>query len=254
MGATIKEGLPVVVYWHGGGFVRGDLDGGDAACRALCAASGAIVVSCEYRKAPEAPFPAAVDDAFAAYEWVTRRAGDFGGDRFNIAVAGEDAGGNLAAVVARKCVEQGVAAPVAQVLVYPVLVHTADTLSAKQHLGAEPLSTPQMQWFWERYLAKDDDGATADASPLLAGDLKGVAPATVILADIDPLRSEGEVYVKRLREAGVAVHAQVFTGVTHDFFGCGAVLPEARAAADFAGLTLKEAFSAVNRTAGEEAE
>ncbi len=252
----VGEGVrtPVIVYWHSGGFVRGDLDTGDAACRALCEASGAIVVSCEYRKAPEHPFPAAIDDAFNAYLWITRRAGDFGGDRLNIAVAGEDAGGTLATVVARRTVEQGLSAPVHQLLIYPILVHTSDTLSAKQHSSAEPLSTTMMQWFWGRYLASPGDGTNADASPLLASSLTGMPPTTIINADIDPLRSEGEVYAARLQNAGVPVFERTFPGVTHEFFGLGVLLPEAREAVEYSAAALRTSFTSSRQTAQERAE
>lgn len=237
------EPLPVLVYWHGGGWVIADLDTYDATPRALANAARCIVVSGHYRQAPENPYPAAVEDAYATYEWVREHAAELGGDQQRIAVAGESAGGNLAAVVSQMAREQG-AAPVFQLLVYPVTNHDFDTPSMRESQGAKPLSTEMMRWFWGHYLKNEADGDSPKASPLRASDLSGLPPALVVLAEVDPLRSEGEQYADRLRDAGVDVEIHQYDGVTHEFFGMTAILEPAREAVALAAERLRAAFGA----------
>jgi len=241
--------FPVVVYFHGGGWVIANLDKYDASARALTNAAEAIVVSVAYRQAPEFPFPAAVEDAYDAYLWVLENAESINGDAARVAVAGESAGGNLAATVSLLALQRGDPLPVYQVLVYPVtqLVST-QTPSYETYANAVPLNLPLLEWFVARYLADPADGFSPYASPLLVDDLAGLPPTTLITAEIDPLRSEGEAYAHRLEAAGVPVVYQNFTGVTHEFFGMGAVLDEAQDAVALAADGLNSAFASDEET------
>jgi acetyl esterase len=237
-----REPLPVLVYWHGGGWVIADLDAYDASCRALCNAAECIVVSCDYRRAPENPFSAAIEDAFAAYQWVVDNAPNLGGDPHQIAVAGESAGGNLAAVTALQARDYGVRTPVHQLLVYPVTDCDFDTESYHEHAHAKPLNRAMMKWFWGHYLAEGECLDNPYLTPLKADNLAHLPPTTIITADIDPLRSDGEEYAKRLDDSGVSVNYQNFEGVVHEFFGMTAVLSEAREAVSLAAEDLRESF------------
>lgn len=235
--------FPVVTYYHGGGWVIAGPDVYDASARALTNAANAIVVSVAYRQAPENPYPAAVDDAFAAYVWVTENAESIGGDPSNVAVAGESAGGNLAAVVALRARDEGAQMPVHQLLVYPITNYAFDTPSYEENAMAMPLNRETMMWFFGHYLPSEEAGSEPWVSPLQADDLSGLPPATVILAEIDPLRSEGQAYAERLSEAGVPVTVQLYTGVTHEFFGMGAVLDKAQQAVAVAAQGLTASFN-----------
>lgn len=237
--------LPVVVYFHGGGWVIATLDSYDASCRALADLAGALVVSVDYRQAPEHRFPAAVYDAYAALQWVRDHAAAIGGDPGRLAVAGEGAGGNLAAVCALLARDRGIALA-HQLLIYPVTNHAFDTPSYAEHADASPLDARMMRWFWGHYLVRPQDGQSSMASPLRA-DLHALPPATVILAEIDPLRDEGAAYAERLAEAGVPVGVHVYQGVTHEFFGMGAVVCEAQRAERAAGRALRDAFGRETR-------
>lgn len=235
--------FPVVVYYRGGGFVIADLDAYDATPRALVNAANCMVVSCDYRLAPENKFPAAHEDAWAAYTWVVKNCGSIKGDPARIAVAGESAGGNLAAVVSIMARDGGVPMPVHQVLVYPVAGTDLNTPSYEEHAQAKPLNRAMMKWFLEKALRSPEDGADWKLTLARVPSLKRLPPATVITAQIDPLRAEGKAYADRLKEAGVPVTYKNFEGVTHEFFGMGAVLPEAREAVALAGTELKKAFA-----------
>ena len=237
------EPLPVLVYWHGGGWVIADLDTYDASPRALANAARCVVVSGHYRQAPEHPYPAAAEDAYATYEWVREHAAELGGDPERIAVAGESAGGNLAAVVAQMAKERG-AKPMFQLLVYPITNHDFDTPSMQESENAKPLSTAMMRWFWSHYLENEADADSPKASPLRAPDLSGLPSTLILLAEVDPLRSEGEQYAHRLREAGVDVEVRQYDGVTHEFFGMTAVLEPSREAVALAAERLRAAFGA----------
>lgn len=237
------EPYPVIVYYHGGGWVIADLDTYDGSARALANAASAIVIAAHYRQAPEHKFPAAHEDAFAAYRWALQNAGTLGGDVKRIAVAGESAGGNMAAAVAIRARDEQIQLPVHQVLIYPVTNCAFDTISQQENATAEPLSTPMLSWFYEKYLNGPADGANPMFSILRTEDLSGLPSATVITADIDPLRSEGEAYAERLQEAGVNVDYKNYEGVTHEFFGMGTVLDQARLAVEQAATGLRIAFN-----------
>ena len=236
--------FPVIVYYHGGGWVIADLDTYDATPRALANIANAVVVSAHYRQGPEHRFPAAHSDAFAAYQWTLAHAGDIRGDAARIAVAGESAGGNLAASVAIMARNQDMPMPVHQLLIYPVTNYDFDSPSYIENAEAKPLSRDAMRWFFQHYLNWHTDGESRMVSLVREPRLQGLPPATVITAQIDPLRSEGKEYADNLREAGVPVNYRDYEGVTHEFFGMGAVLDQAREAQHFAAEGLHQAFSA----------
>jgi len=233
--------FPVIVYFHGGRFVIANLDTYDASARGLTNGAGAIVVSVAYRQAPEHRFPAAVDDAFAAYRYVVANAASFGGDPKRVAIAGESAGGNLAAVVAILARNHGVQMPIHQLLVYPDVNQTFDTDSVEQNITTIPLNKAALFYFRGYYLNNSSDIGNILASPLRA-DLHRLPPATIINADIDPLRDDGANYAAKLKASGVPVTRTVYSGVTHEFFGMGAVVDKARAAMAQANAALRAAF------------
>ncbi len=234
--------LPCLVYFHGGGWTFCSIETHDATCRKLANGAGCVVVSVEYRLAPEHPFPAAAEDAFAATRWVTRHADALGIDPQRVAVGGDSAGGNLAAVVALMARDRGELELCHQLLVYPITDHDFETLSYRENAAGPLLTRSMMECFWDFYVP---DGARSDpyVSPLRAKSLAGLPPATVITAEYDPLRDEGEAYALRLREAGVAVTASRYDGMIHGFFGFDEVLPAARKAIDEAAAALGVAFA-----------
>ncbi|MDX7953794.1 alpha/beta hydrolase [Lichenihabitans sp. Uapishka_5] len=235
--------LPVIVYYHGGGWVIADLDTYEASAMALAKKSGAIVASVEYRHAPENKFPAAHEDSFAAYKWVLANAGQFGGDPARLAVAGESAGGNLATNVAIMARDGNVQLPVHMLIVYPVAGTDMTTPSYIANQNAMPLSKSAMGWFVDKVLAKQEDAKSPMLNLTTLADLKGLPPATVITDSIDPLMSEGKMLAEKLKAAGVSTTYKNYEGVTHEFFGMGAVVSDAEAAEDMAGHELKEAFA-----------
>jgi acetyl esterase/lipase len=239
--------LPVVLYVHGGGWVIADLDVYDASPRAIANAAQCVVVSTHYRQGPEHKFPAAHEDVIAAYQWAMANARDLGGDPSRIAVVGESAGGNLAAVVGINARDAGLPLPVHQVLVYPIADSDTTTESYQEMTQARPLNRAMMQWFFDNYLASPDDGRTPAISLNRAADLSGLPPATIINAELDPLRTDGERLAQRLREAGVPVEQRTFDGVTHEFFGMGPVLAKAREAQRMAAAALVGAFGTAAR-------
>jgi acetyl esterase len=233
--------FPVMVYFHGGGFVIADTSVYDASPRALAKMANAIMVAVDYRQAPEHPFPAAPNDAFTAYQWTIEHAREFNGDPTRVAVGGESAGGNLATVVSMMARDRKVALPVHQLLVYPVVDNDMNTPSYKRNANAKPLDKAMMAWFFKHYKG---DPANPYALPMQAASLKGLPPATVITAEIDPLLSEGKAYAERLQREGVPVSYREYSGVTHEFFGMGAVVQKAKEAEQFAADALKKAFAA----------
>ena len=232
---------PVVVYFHGGGFVIADLDVYDGGPRGIARFADVIVLSVHYRQAPENKFPAAHQDAFAAWKWALANAQTFGGDPQKIAIMGESAGGNLAAATAIRIRDEGVQAPSHMVLVYPLAGNDLNTPSYIENATAKPLNKPMMEWFVKHTF--NDQSETADPRiNLVEADLIGLPSATVILAEIDPLRSEGELLAERLEQQGVDVRHKTFHGSTHEFFGMALVVPDAAAAQTFAAHELKRAF------------
>ncbi|PYE23374.1 acetyl esterase/lipase [Rhizobium sp. PP-CC-3A-592] len=238
-----KGPFPVVVYYHGGGWVVADINVYDGAPRALALGANAIVVSVEYRHAPEHKFPAAHEDAWTAYQWIVENIHELNGNADKIAVAGESAGGNLAANVALMAKAMKTKQPVHQLLVYPVAGNDMNTPSYTENANAKPLGKADMEWFVKNAFASMDE--TSDQRLNLVGrtDLAGVAPATLIMAQIDPLRSEGEAYAAKLKDAGVKVETKTYPGVTHEFFGMAKVVPEAKQAMDMAIADLAAAFA-----------
>lgn len=233
--------LPVLVWFHGGGFVLGDLDTADPTCRALANGTGALVVSVEYRLAPEHGPPAAVDDSLAATEWVADHAAHIGGDGSRVAVGGDSAGGTLAALVAIAARDSGIDLAF-QLLVYPATDLTLGHPSVRE-FGQAPflLDVPAMNWFVGHYLGESEARDPA-ISPLFASDLAGLAPALAIVAEFDPLRDECDAYVARMCAAGVAAEAVCYPGQIHGFFTMDLVFPAARLAQERAGSALAQAL------------
>jgi acetyl esterase/lipase len=208
--------------------VIGNLETHDVPCRAIARRSGAVVVSVDYRLAPEHKFPAAVTDAYAATVWVAQNAARLGIDPGRLCVAGDSAGGNLAAVVALKSRDENGPPIALQALVYPVTdLSSFDTDSYREFAEDHYLTRVLMEWFCDHYLASGDDRRNPHASPLLALDLRGLPPALVITAECDPLRDEGEAYAKRLKDAGVAVTSTRYAGMIHPFFSLAGAIPQA---------------------------
>lgn len=234
---------PVLVYYHGGGWVIGDIDTHDVPCRALANRSGAVVVSVGYRLAPEHRFPAAVDDSYAAVVWAAEKAAEFGGDGSRLAVGGDSAGGNLAAVVSQLAKARG-GPPIAfQLLVYPATDRHDDSPSMHENALGPLLSRAWMEWFFGHYLTGPDDGLDPRVSPARAEDLSGLPPALVITAGYDPLRDQGADYSRRLRAAGVEAEHVLFEGMMHGFFQMGGVLDVARVAMDRAAAAVRAALA-----------
>ncbi len=237
--------LPVLVWFPGGGWVLHSLETADTTARRLANRSGALVVSVQYRAAPEHRFPAAVEDAWAGLEWVYEHAAEFGGDPVRLAVGGDSAGGNLAAVCAVRARDRGTPAIALQVLVYPVTDCTLTHPSMDENAEGLLLTKATMEWFVDHYLGPAGDPKSPLASPLYTDDLAGVARAYIITAEYDPLRDEGEAYADRLIEAGVPVELVRYEGMTHQFFILGGITPVALAAADKAAGALRAAFAEV---------
>ncbi|HEY1370579.1 MAG TPA: alpha/beta hydrolase [Gaiellaceae bacterium] len=237
------EAAPAVVYFHGGGWVIGNLDTHDGVCRALANRVGCTVVSVDYRLAPENPFPAAVEDAWAATQWVAEHASALRVDRNRIAVSGDSAGGNLSAVVARRARDHGLPL-VLQALVYPVTDHDFRTGSYLEFADSSELSRAEMEWFWNHYVPDPAARDHPDASPLRAPDLAGVAPAFVATAECDPLRDEGDAYGERLRAAGVPTTVRCYAGLAHGYNRMIAHVDAARAAFEEACEALRAALYA----------
>jgi len=233
---------PVVVYFHGGGFVIADLDVYDGGPRGVSKMADVIVVSVHYRQAPEHHFPAAHEDALAAYRWVLENAQTFRGDPQKVAVMGESAGGNLAIGVSMMARDAGLAAPKHQVLVYPVAGVDMDNESYVENADAKPLNRPMMKWFVKHIFANEADAQDPRINIVEKANLSGLPSTTVICAEIDPLRTEGELLAEKLEQAGVDVRHKTFNGSTHEFFGMAAVVPDAAAAQTFAAHELKRAF------------
>jgi len=233
--------FPVIVYYHGGGFVIADLDVYDASAKGLSEQTGAVVVSVAYRLAPEHKFPAAHDDAFAAYQWTVQNAASIKGDPKMIAVAGESAGGNLAANVSIMARDKGMQLPVHQLLVYPVAGSDMNTKSYQKNAAAKPLDKPMMAWFVKNYLNSMSQAKDPRIN-LVGANLKGLPPTTIITAEIDPLMSDGEMLAEKLKDADVKVDSKNYDGVTHEFFGMAIIVPQAKDAQAYGSDALRKAF------------
>ena len=234
--------FPCLVYFHGGGWVIGDLEMVNAACRTLAARTNCVVVSVDYRLSPEHKYPAPFDDCFAATAWVADHGDQIGVDGTRVAVGGDSAGGNLAAAVSLRARDEGGPALVMQLLVYPVTDHSYDTGSYASNGENYLLTTDMMKWFWDHYLNSDADGEQAYVSPLRADDLSNLPPATVFTAEFDPLRDEGEAYASKLADVGIEVRQTRFDGQIHGFFSMLLVFEAAGKAIDLAATDLKKAF------------
>jgi acetyl esterase len=235
---------PALVYYHGGGWVIGDLYTHDGLCRSLSAAAGCAVLSVDYRLAPEAKYPVPVEDSYAALLWIVANAGRLGIDRRRIAVGGDSAGGNLATVMALLARDRRGPALALQVLIYPVTDHDLDTVSYRENATGYVLTRDAMRWFWDHYLAHEAQGREPYASPLRAPSLAGLPPALVITAEYDPLRDEGEAYAARLRDAGVPVTLTRYPGMFHGFVRLTKFLDQARTAVDEIAGSVQKAFAA----------
>jgi acetyl esterase len=234
--------LPVVVYFHGGGWTIGSVDQFDPITRQIANATGAVVVSVDYRLAPEHPFPAPLDDCWRALVWIAKNAASFGGDGARLAVMGDSAGGNLAAVCALLARDAGGPEIALQVLVYPVVDSVLDTASYRANGKGHLLTRDDMEWFFSCYLGEGGDRTAWRISPLRAPDLHGVAPAVVITAEFDPLCDEGTAYARRLEDAGVPVAHLPYDGMVHAFFGLSAAFDASRDAIQRVSTELSRAF------------
>jgi acetyl esterase len=233
---------PVLVYFFGGGWTLGSLDTCDAICRSLTNAARCVTVSVQYRLAPEHPFPAAVEDCYAGTRWVAEHAADLGADAGRVAVGGDSAGGNLAAAVTLLARERQGPRLCHQLLVYPNTDYLSDTASLREAVDPLLFNRWSVDWYWSHYLADQRDGLSPLASPLRSADLSALPPASVLTAEFDPLRDQGEQYAQRLREAGVPVEARRYPGMAHGFFAMGGVLSAARESIAYAADRLAEAF------------
>jgi acetyl esterase len=238
-----KAPFPALVYFHGGGWVIGSIETHDASCRDLANRIGGVVVSVDYRLAPEHRYPAAAEDCYAATKWVAEHAGELGIDARRIAVGGDSAGGNLAAVVALMARDLEGPALRFQLLIYPVTDADFSRASYRENAEGYLLETKAMDWFWGHYLPEAGRRREPYAAPLRAKDLAGLPPAFVLTAEFDPLRDEGELYAKQLQQAGVAARLKRYDGAIHGFFAMGALAAVAREAVDDAAAALKAALA-----------
>lgn len=239
--AVAAPGLPLLMYLHGGGFTVGSVQTHDVLCRELARLAGCMVVSLDYRLAPEHRFPTASDDAWDALVWLAEHAGELGGDARRLAVGGDSAGGTLAAVNAILARDAGL--PMAlQLLIYPGCTAHQDTDSHRRFGHGLVLESEAIDWFFGNYVSSPAEREDWRFAPLLAPDVDGVAPAWVGLAECDPLVDEGVQYADKLRAAGVPVDLEIYRGVTHEFIKMGRAIPEARRAHADAARALREAF------------
>lgn len=239
-----RVGAPALVYYHGGGWVIGDLDTHDNVCRSLANAAGVVVVAIDYRLAPEHPFPAALEDAMAAGRWVGGAASDLGIDPGRVALGGDSAGGNLAALVSQRSGDTGLEVKF-QLLVYPLLDARYQTASIEENAEGFFLTKEVLYWFRENYLQDAASTAEGPADPRVSpacvpdSDLEGLPPGLIITAEYDPLRDEGEAYGERCRAAGVDMTVSRYDGMIHGFFSLAELLPDGRVAIDEAADHLK---------------
>ena len=244
---TVPEGTdtvprPALVYFHGGGWVVGSIGSHDHLCRSITALSGVSVISVDYRLAPEHPFPAALDDAQAATEYVAEHPAEFGVDPARLAVGGDSAGGNLAAVVARRLRDKGNPPLALQLLIYPATDADLNTASYLENAEGYMLTRAAMAWYWDQYVPDEAQRLHPDASPLRAADLSKLPPAWILTAEYDPLRDEAEVYARRLVDAGVPVKLTRYDGMFHGFLRRHAQLARGKAALSEVANALRAAL------------
>lgn len=238
--------FPVVMMFHGGGWVIGDLETADSQSREVCRGAGAVVISVDYRLAPEHRFPAAAEDCYSATKWAAEYVGGHDGDAGSLAVVGDSAGGNLAAVVAQMARDRGGPRIAFQLLVYPVTDGVNfDTASYRDNAEGYLLTAEAMHWFWDHYVPSPDDRRNPYASPLLASDLSALPPALVMTAEYDPLRDEGEAYGRALTKAGVDAEVVRYDGFIHGFFAHTRTVDATRGAMADACAALRRAFDAI---------
>ncbi len=240
---VVGKKLPVFVYLHGGGWVFGNIESGDRTCRMLANAAECIVVNVEYRLAPEHKFPTAAEDAYAVLAYLATHAQEFDADPARLAVGGESAGGNLAAVACLMARDRGRPDVAFQLLIYPVIDYDDNRPAMTENDGIF-LSRASMQYFWNHYAGSPENARNPYASPINAPSLAGLPPAMVITAECDPLRDQGEAYAHRLEEAGVPVQLKRYDGAIHVFFQMGAVIDSGREAVADAAAALRRAFTA----------
>jgi acetyl esterase len=236
-----RDGLPVLMHLHGGGFVGGSIEMDDKRCGRLARDANCIVVSVDYPLAPEFPFPAPIEDAFTAWKWVTSKASEFGGDARRCAVSGSSAGGHLAVGVCLLARDRGATAPVLQLLTYPVVDPVLTSGSYRQFANGPFLTHARMAWYWKQYA-----GGTQHKSQLwspMSGSLKGLPPAHVITAELDVLRDEAETYATQLRAAGVNATMRRYAGMIHGFVSVAPNHRETSAALDDSAEVLRAAFA-----------
>jgi acetyl esterase len=241
--------LPVLVYFHGGGWVIGNIEQVDPQCRALANQAQCVVVNVDYRLAPEHKYPAAADDAFAVVRYVAAHPDEFSIDPARIAVGGDSAGGNLATVGCLMARDQGGPKIAFQLLVYPVTDYDDNRASTNKFAEGHLLTKTMMSWFWGHYVSSPEQGREQYASPINAKSLAGLPPAFVLTAECDPIRDQGEAYAERLRQAGVSVKAKRYEGAIHVFFNLGGVIDSGKEAIADSAAALRDAFAASTATA-----
>jgi acetyl esterase len=247
--ANTHPRLPVLVYLHGGGWVTGDLDAGDYRCRRLAARTGCLVLAVDYRLAPEHPFPAAAEDAYAVLQWAFREAGSVGGDTTLVALAGDSSGGNLAAAVTLMTRDRGARAPMLQLLTCPIVELEFARPSMLSYGDGYVLERDDLRWCWDHYLRSDGDADSPYACPLRAESLEGLPPALILTAELDPLRDQGEAYARRLEEAAVPVTLIRYSGMVHSFVDFEGSLDPAADALDRSAGALRAAADRARRPA-----
>jgi acetyl esterase len=235
--------FPILVWFHGGGWVVGDLDTADPTARHLTVGGGCLTVSVDYRLAPETKFPGAAEDCYAAAVWAAQHAAQLHGDTSRIAVGGDSAGGNLAAAVSLMARDRNGPPLAFQLLVYPVTDRNFDTPSYAQNAEGYLLTRDSMQWYWGHYLNEASEATHPYAAPLQAEALGGLPAALVITAEFDPLRDEGEAYAQRLQQAGIPTTYSRYDGMIHGFFGMPEPLDKGKQALAEAAAALRQAFT-----------